>query len=69
MDEAEEKNQFKENILSTEKLDESWGAWGGDGESHGLGAWRLGSLSSPATTELCDSGWEASRLWAAAGSC
>lgn len=25
MDEAEEKNQFKKNILSTEKLNESWG--------------------------------------------
>lgn len=28
MDEAEEKNQFKENILSAEKLNESWGLGG-----------------------------------------
>lgn len=42
-DEAEEKNQFKENILTTEKLNENWGLGESDRDSSGPGAWRWGS--------------------------
>lgn len=40
MDEAEEKNQFKENILSAEKLNESWGLGAVGIESPGPETWR-----------------------------
>lgn len=62
-DEAEEKNQFKENILSAEKLNESWGLRkSGWREQEGPGAWRLGSSCKPTANKLCDPGQGASPL-------
>ena len=62
MDEAEEKNQFKENILSTEKLDESLGAWGWGWRAPWTGSLEAGFLIQPHTPELCDSRWATSCL-------
>lgn len=63
MDEAEEKNQFKENILNIEKLNESYGLGGvGMERAEDREPGGLSSLSSLAANKLCDSGWGISPL-------
>lgn len=46
-DEAVEKNQFKENILSAEKLNENWGLGESGWREQGTGSLEAGFLVQP----------------------